>query len=357
MGDDFKIRSWCETPPGSSKLVQCADIPIYNASKLYNLPIDRDIDLLCLPGDVLTWNGTEWTCAVGGTTGTEGNTGTTGPAGTTGPTGPTGADGMASNTGSTGDIGPTGPQGDTGPTGPQGDLTGPIGPQGDTGPDITGPTGPQGDLTGPTGPAVTGPIGETGVQGDMGVTGATGAGDTGPTGPSGPSGLEFSYFNSVNFGTEQLEYTGPGGILEPQSPTGYLMFEAASVNNSSNIFSTGANLQFINTVEAGSYEFDLVCGVNNASTGSTNPDFSMVLSDSGGTPYLSFNGNIAVHVFWEPATIAVELPNQLWFQSMHGVVDLGPSASTSLVVGGIPTTSPNGPFRFGSFDLTVKRLA
>ena len=67
MGDAFKIRSWCETPPGSSALVQCGDIPIYNANKLYNLPIDRDLDVLCEPGDILVWNGVEWSCGTGPT--------------------------------------------------------------------------------------------------------------------------------------------------------------------------------------------------------------------------------------------------------------------------------------------------
>jgi hypothetical protein len=116
-----QIFSWCQTPPGSTKEVECACVPIHNASKLQGLPIDPDLDTTCLVGDVLVWDGTEWVCGQGG-----GGTGSTGP---TGPTGSTGPGGDASNTGATG---PTGEQGATGPLGP-GDNTG-----------ATGPTGPPG---------------------------------------------------------------------------------------------------------------------------------------------------------------------------------------------------------------------
>jgi hypothetical protein len=171
----------------------------------------------------------------------------------------------------------------------------------------------------------------------------------------------------VPIGTDDLSFSGPGGILEPQSPTGYLLFQGASTNNSANIFSTGANLQFIHTVEAGSYEFDLVCSVTNESTGTTDPDYFMVLSDSAGTFYSSFNGNPAVLTFWEPFTLqdftgpgvdgTAGLANHTSLQSLHGVVDLGAAATSGFVVGGIPTTPPNGPFNFGTFNLTVKKLA
>ena len=99
-----KIFSWCETPPGTIKEVECACVPIHNASKLQGLPIDPDLDSTCVPGDVLIWNGAEWVCD--------------GPVNLTGVTGPTGP------TGSTGPTGPTGFTGFTGPTGPG--LTGPI---------------------------------------------------------------------------------------------------------------------------------------------------------------------------------------------------------------------------------------
>ena len=81
-----QIFSWCETPPGTIKEVECACVPIHNASKLQNLPIDPDLELLCNPGDTLIFNGTEWVCGIGGT-------GPTGPC-CTGPTGPTGPGGQ-----------------------------------------------------------------------------------------------------------------------------------------------------------------------------------------------------------------------------------------------------------------------
>ena len=84
-----RIFSWCETPPGSTKEVECACVPIHNASKLFNLPIDPDLDTTCVAGDILIWDGTEWVCG-DAPTGASGVTGPTGPC-CTGPTGPTGA--------------------------------------------------------------------------------------------------------------------------------------------------------------------------------------------------------------------------------------------------------------------------
>jgi hypothetical protein len=81
-----QIFSWCETPPGSTKEVECACVPIHNASKLQGLPIDPDLDTTCVQGDVLVWDGTEWVCD-----GPINLTGVTGPTGPTGPTGTVGA--------------------------------------------------------------------------------------------------------------------------------------------------------------------------------------------------------------------------------------------------------------------------
>ena len=99
-----KISSWCETPPGVIKEVECACVPIHNASKLQNLPIDPELN--CSPGDVLTWGGTAWVCGTGPAdmamiTGPTGFTGPTGPC----CTGPTGVPGSATNTGATGPTG------------------------------------------------------------------------------------------------------------------------------------------------------------------------------------------------------------------------------------------------------------
>lgn len=88
-----KISSWCETPPGVIKEVECACVPIHNASKLQSRPIDPELN--CSPGDVLTWDGTEWVCG----------TGPTAMSGPTGFTGPTGLPGSATNTGATGPTG------------------------------------------------------------------------------------------------------------------------------------------------------------------------------------------------------------------------------------------------------------
>ncbi len=204
-----KISSWCETPPGVIKEVECACIPIHNASKLQNLPIDPDLETNCAPGDALIWDGTEWICGneTTGPTGAQGFTGPTGPVGGTGPTGHTGPEGITGPQGETG-PGPAGPTGDTGPTGP--DITGPTGIQGNT-----GPTGPQGN-TGPTGTQ-----GNTGAQGDTGPTGQAGSaantGCTGPTGPTGSTGPTGQAGSAANTGC-----TGPTGATGPEitGPTG-----------------------------------------------------------------------------------------------------------------------------------------
>ena len=57
-----KIFSWCFTPPGSTKEVECACVPIHNASKLQSLPINPDLETTCVDGDILVWDGTEWIC-------------------------------------------------------------------------------------------------------------------------------------------------------------------------------------------------------------------------------------------------------------------------------------------------------
>ncbi len=61
-----RIFSWCETPPGSTKEVECACVPIHNASKLQTLPIDPDLQTTCNAGDVLIWDGDEWVCSATG---------------------------------------------------------------------------------------------------------------------------------------------------------------------------------------------------------------------------------------------------------------------------------------------------
>ncbi len=165
MGTEYKrVYAWCETPPGVIKEVDCADLAIYNASRLDGCPVSCTG---CQVDDILVFDGTGWGCFApdpGGPTGDVGSTGPTGPC----CTGPTGAPGSATNTGATGAQGDPGPTGDSGPTGADGSATntgatGPTGPTGDPGETgLQGDTGPQSDLTGPTGPCCTGATGPTG---------------------------------------------------------------------------------------------------------------------------------------------------------------------------------------------------
>ena len=169
MGD-FSIRIG-STFSNRVKLV--GEQPAFNADELFDVPIDPDL-FMVQAGEVLFFDGVEWTHGPGG----GGGTGPTGPSGGgTGPTGPAGE-----GTGPTGQTGGAGSATDTGVTGPT-SFHGDIGPTGaaSTGAD-TGPTGPAGHT------GHTGAPGAAAVTGPSGPTGATGMG-TGPSGASGISGV------------------------------------------------------------------------------------------------------------------------------------------------------------------------
>ncbi len=221
MGD-FRIK------PGSvfsDRVKVVGEQPAFNADHLWDVPIDPDLFMVS-PGDVLIFNGTEWTFGPNEITGFTGSTGFTGP------TGPTGLPGTAAGTGSTGSTGPlgdlTGPTGPTGipgpvppvvpgPTGAPGPtgVTGLAGSTGSTGPDITGPVGP----TGQSGNDITGPMGSTGPD----VTGPTGGiGSTGIIGPTGPStGLTGCFVYNLTGMTGSMLVRGGSQtvtIVDPTAP-------------------------------------------------------------------------------------------------------------------------------------------
>ena len=128
----------------SQNLLHYACLPIFNAAKIYNVPVSSMLEFQAMDGDVLTYDGATGEIifasagSLAGPTGPTGATGATGipgtpgperPEGPTGPTGPTGFTGFTGHTGSTGKTGYTGKTGSTGYTG----KTGSTGYTGQTG--------------------------------------------------------------------------------------------------------------------------------------------------------------------------------------------------------------------------------
>jgi hypothetical protein len=203
----------------ASAFANTAKDPMFDVNKLQNIQIDNNLDMVTA-GQVLFFDGTEWTYANAiGPTGAD-QTSTTGPIGPfySGHTGP-------NNTGNA-DTGPTGISnttlGHTGPTGPGDPING-----------ETGTTGFQHSLTGHTGPVsgINADTGPTGFQAaDIGPTGATGPlssgmADDGPTGPTGPGGV--SKTGPTGASASAVADTGPSGppgggkgIDEHTGPTG-----------------------------------------------------------------------------------------------------------------------------------------
>ena len=304
-----------------------------------------------------------------GPDGSSANTGATGPTGAQGLalTGPTGAQGMATNTGATGPTGPccTGPTGASGQASGTG-ATGPTGAMGEPGAagsqGQTGPTGAMGDAanTGATGSQ--GRTGPTGAMGDAANTGATGPqGRTGPTGTQGPTGSggagfpEFTYFHSDIFTSTNFTKTFPSGpILQPDAPGTFPMFNVAAASAGSTITSSGIDLQFINTVAAGTYEFNLSFTLSNDNTGPSGPDCTIALADVAGTPYTNGGtGFIEVISQFEALTTVDEI-QFAYTQTLSGMVTLPAASVTSIFLAG---PGAGGVFEFGTFNMWVKRVA
>ncbi len=169
-------------------------------------------------------------------------------------------------------------------------------------------------------------------------------------------GTEYAYFHSDTIFSTDMTIDFPGTnlqVLQPDLPSTFLMFNLSS-NNTPNITSSGANLQFIDTVDAGAYEFAISFSLENTSTATQDPETTLVLGTSTLSPYIDANtGFFSVITQFEPSTIATDMENQLYFVNMHGVVDLPANASTAILIA--PGTS-DVEYDFGTYNVTVKRL-
>ena len=172
-----------------------------------------------------------------------------------------------------------------------------------------------------------------------------------------PANIEFSYFHSQTITEEEFSLVDTPNILvvlQPVPAESFIMFNLATSSPGSGISSSGANLQFINTIEAGFYEFHIQFTIGNV-IGDQEPELSLTLGTTGAVPYVN-----PVTGFWEVAT---EFQPTLdkdggaleHLAVMHGVVNL-PALSTTAVL--IKTGGPTSlVYKFGTFNVTVKKLA
>jgi len=173
---------------------------------------------------------------------------------------------------------------------------------------------------------------------------------------AGSADPEYSYFHSQVFTEEDGNFTkafpSASAILQPDLPSLFLMYNLASSSNGSTISSSGDNLQFINTVTAGSYKFDINFSIGNEDSTPTEPDVTIYLGDIAGAPYINATTGFAdVSTFFEPFN--TDTGTKVWKGVMQGVVDLPANAVTSIGIGAVP--GPN-LLSFGSFNVTVTRL-
>jgi len=170
--------------------------------------------------------------------------------------------------------------------------------------------------------------------------------------------IPFSYFHSPTLEIDdfEIETTDVLAVLEPDqlNPNDFLMFNLASKSTGSGISSSGTNLQFIDTLFAGSYEFHIQFVLTNL-TNIPRPDLVLTLGTPAAAPYINPNtGFQQVTTEFQP-TLVPEGGVQ-HFVVMHGVVDLPLLASTAILMkvsnAGLVIQS-----EISNFNVTVKKLA
>lgn len=165
---------------------------------------------------------------------------------------------------------------------------------------------------------------------------------------------EYSYFHSQIVTTDQFSIAFPAAAfqdLEPDLPSNFLMFNLATSSSGSTISSSGANLQFINTVAAGRYKFTVHFTIINTSSSVNDPETTITLGTPAAAPYVN------------PVTGFFEVTSQLephnttsptaYIVSMAGVVNLSANATTAFNIFSLQGAT----FDFGTFDVIVERMA
>ena len=173
-----------------------------------------------------------------------------------------------------------------------------------------------------------------------------------------PANIEYSYFHSVNLPDGDMEPSFSENViqvLQPGSPINFLMFNLARSSPGSGISSSGANLQFIDTVEAGEYEFHVQFTISNIGQ-DAKPELLLTLGTPAAAPYVNpTTGFFEVTTTFQPVTDKDGFSLQ-HLAVMHGVVELPAVSSTAVLIkpgGAIP-----GPdYEVSTFNVTVKKLA
>lgn len=168
-----------------------------------------------------------------------------------------------------------------------------------------------------------------------------------------PANIEYSHFNSQDVDAFNLDFSAfVFKVIAPNNPV-FPMYNLASSSPNSGISSSGASLQFINTNEAGSYEFDVHFSIQNPDLVNFKPTATITLGTSTGIPYINANGFLQLETLFQPFITTADPKDTTWFVSMHGVVDLPAVASTAILL----KSSFDFTFLFGPFNVTVKKLA
>lgn len=164
---------------------------------------------------------------------------------------------------------------------------------------------------------------------------------------------EYSYFHSQIITADNFAMNFPAvafQVLDPNLPSNFLMFNLATSSSGSTISSSGANLQFINTVAAGRYKFTVHFTILNTSSSVLDPETTITLGTPAAAPYVN-----PVTGFFE-VTSQLEPHNRVgpnaYIVSMAGVVDLPANTTTALNIVSIQGAT----FDFGTFDVIVERM-
>jgi hypothetical protein len=172
-----------------------------------------------------------------------------------------------------------------------------------------------------------------------------------------PGNLEFTYFHSQTITEQEFVLVDAPNtliVLQPVPEEDFFMHNVAASSPGSGISSSGANLQFINTIEPGFYEFHIQFTIGNI-IGDAKPELTLTLGTTGAVPYVNpVTGFFEVTTEFQPTLDKSD--NALEHLAvMHGVVNL-PALSITAIL--IKTGGPTSlVYKFGTFNVTVKKLA
>jgi hypothetical protein len=181
---------------------------------------------------------------------------------------------------------------------------------------------------------------------------------------------EFSFFKNFSILGEGFnkDLENIQTILQPNAPSSFLMFNQMTNASSpgTTIISSGPFSQFINTPQAGLYEFTLSFAYilfHDPTLGQSiirliialGTQFGSIYITGGGSPRLSNDLEI-LHT--DPPLMVSQNVSAAGMFTLSGVIDLPASSVSSFIATlDINPLVGSASFRFNYFNLTVKRLA